>query len=129
MKTWPDVIYFASDGDFPDDDAVLREVRKQYAISHVMIDRCVAGDRADNQERMYQIAKLTGGRCFDLGRPRQPARRSSTILEPAATQTKTNRPPSLIPAGCELAARNREHESEVRNLWRALNPTRVDCDL
>ncbi len=84
MRAQPDLILFVSDGDFKNDDIVLRDVQRQFAIRRVTINCCVASDKPDNRDRMYRIAERTGGRCFDLqGQPVNPQSQSQPTSRPS----------------------------------------------
>ena len=62
FDTQPQLIFMLTDGDFPNNDAVLAEVRKLAAKRRVMVNTIAFMERGETYERLLtDIAKETGG--------------------------------------------------------------------
>jgi hypothetical protein len=62
FATKPELIYMLTDGDFPDNAAVLNEVAKLKAKQGTMVNTIAFMDRGESYEKLLQdIAKATGG--------------------------------------------------------------------
>ena len=69
----PDEIYFLTDGDFPDNDAVVQHFRKLNANKKVKVHTFALLDGGDYEKVLQQIARDNGGRykrvtADDLGK-------------------------------------------------------------
>jgi hypothetical protein len=62
FRTQPELIFMLTDGDFPNNDAVLAEVRKLNAAKAVKVNTIAFMDRGESYEQLLSnIAKDTGG--------------------------------------------------------------------
>jgi hypothetical protein len=62
FKTRPELIFMLTDGDFPNNAAVLDEIRKQNAGGHVKVNTIAFMDRGEAYEKLLSdVAKETGG--------------------------------------------------------------------
>ncbi len=104
MRQRPEVLWLATDGDFPDNRAVRQAIRKlntwQCQVNTLLVVPPGVSATDSFVTAMWGIAQENGGRCYDLaGRPVQRPRTPAPVADTTASPPRGREPAKPLPTG------------------------------